>query len=273
MSGRAGPSEARGLEAEGGGRPASNLPRLRLEVLQELQQLTENREARDRIDRGPLAEVKGREHWVLHLLLRAEESSQAHMDRLIGSSYANLTARLQAVEDHLAVLAESENTGRADLTGRVDALGTTFEKRLDQGFAEGTTRIADSAANRLTKELSERWRPIGETIETFTQGTKEMVREVSDTYKVATQTRLLLNENARRIADLGKDLLALEDSLKLVVQRAIEEGLTPLEQRLAQVEARVGIAPPAPNHTQPAEEAVAALPEASARTDDPDPPA
>ena len=37
--------------------------------------------------------------------------------------------------------------------------------------------------------------------------------------------------------------MALEDSLKLVVQKTIEEGLGPLEQRMAALEAHVGIAP------------------------------
>ena len=245
MSGRPATPPARAPDAEAGGRPGSNLPRLRLEVLHELQQLIDSREARDRLDRGPLAETKGREHWVLHLLLRAEESSQAHIDRLVGSSYANLTARMQSVEDRLATFIDSDAAARADLIGRLDVLANTFGERLEKGFTEGTDRIAETASGRLTKELKEAWGPIEASIESFSQGSKEMVKEVSDTYKVATQTRLLLNENARRISDLSRDLLAIEDSLKLVVQRAVEETLAPLEQRIAQLESRVGGAPPA----------------------------
>ncbi len=70
--------------------PAAPAAALRLEVLKELQQLIDNRDSRDRIDRGPLSETKGREHWVLHLLLRAEESNQSHFDTLIGTAYSNL---------------------------------------------------------------------------------------------------------------------------------------------------------------------------------------
>jgi hypothetical protein len=245
MSGRPATPAARTPESDAASRSNAALPRLRLEVLQELQQLIDNREARDRIERGPLAEAKGREHWVLHLLLRAAESSQAHVDRLVGSSYANLNARLQSVEDRVAAIAESDTTARADLVGRLDVLSATFSERFERGLTEGTDRIAETASNRLTKELRETWRPIGESIESFSQGSKAMVQEVSDTYKVATQTRLLLNENARRISDLGRDLLALEDGIKLVVQRSIEEGLSPLEQRISQLENRIGVAAPA----------------------------
>jgi hypothetical protein len=264
MSGRPASPPARGPDPDAAGRAGGNLPRLRLEILQELQQLIDNREARDRLDRGPLAETKGREHWVLHLLLRAQESVQAHTDRLIGSSYANMTARLQSIEDRVASFSESDAAARADLTGRLDVLTNTFSERMDRGFTEGTDRIAETASARLSKELQEAWKPIGESIEMFSQGSKDMVKEVSDTYKVATQTRLLLNENARRISDLGRDLLALEDSLKLVVQRAIEEGLGPLEQRVAQLEARVGLAPPS-------DEPGSAPSESAAESDPPSP--
>ena len=246
MSGSPIPPTSRRADQDGAGRSSVSLPRLRLEVLQELQQLVDSRDARDRIDRGPLAETKGREHWVLHLLLRAQESSQAHLDRLMGTTYANLTARLQAVEDRLASFSERDEAAWTDLIGRLDVLSTSFAERFDRGFSEGADRLSEVASARLSKELKEAWRPIGESLESFGQGSKEMVKEVSDTYKVATQTRLLLNENARRISDLGKDLLALEDSLKLVVQRAIEEGLAPLERRIAQLEARTAIPPPEP---------------------------
>ena len=97
------------------GRPASSTATpssLRLEVLKELQAIVEDRDVRDRLDRGPLAEAKGREHWVLHLLLRAQELSQAHVDTLIGSAYSNLVARLQSIADRLE---------------KVEALGRTSE--------------------------------------------------------------------------------------------------------------------------------------------------
>ena len=240
-----------GRPAAGGGPPA-----LRLEVLRELQKLIDDRDARDRIDNGPIGELKGRNQWVFHLLLRAEEANQAHFDRLVGSAYANLLARVQAIEDRMASGQEVETAARAEVVGKIDGLSTSVGEKLDRGLAEGTARIADSVATRFTQELDERWKPVGDSIENFAQGSKQMLKDVSDTYKVATQTRLLLNENARRMAELGKDILALEDSLKLVIQRTMEEFLGPLEQRVAQLEAHAGIAPPpAPAPTTPAEAA------------------
>ena len=62
------------------GRPTSSsgppTSTVRVEVLKELQTLLDEREVRDRLERGPLGETKGREHWVLHLLLRAAEVGQ-----------------------------------------------------------------------------------------------------------------------------------------------------------------------------------------------------
>jgi len=227
------------------GRAPAPQAALRVEILKELQQLIDNRETRDRLERSAIAETKGREHWVLHLLLRAHELEQSHLDTLIGSAYSNLSSRLQAIEDRVARVEEIETAGTADVRERVDALASSFTERVDQGIDKGIEKLAQELTRRLGEHLDAKWQPVGESIETFAVGSRQVLKDVSDTYRVATQTRLLLNENARRITDLGRDLVALEDSLKLVVEKAVENGLAPLEARLAAVEGHLGLAPPA----------------------------
>jgi hypothetical protein len=216
---------------------------LRVEILKELQQLIDSRESRDRVDRSALAEAKGREHWVLHLLLRAHELEQTHLDILIGTAYSNLLSRLQGIEDRLARVEELETAATTDLRERVDALAGSFTERVDRGIDKGVDRLGQELTRRLGEHLDAKWQPVGESIETFAVGSRQVLKDVADTYRVATQTRLLLNENARRITDLGRDLVALEDSLKLVVEKAVVDGLAPLEGRLAAVEGHLGLAP------------------------------
>lgn len=226
------------------GRPAAGAvpPTLRLEVLKELQQLIENRDSRERIDRGPIAEARGREHWVLHLLLRAEELAQAHTDTLIGSVYSNLTSRLATLDDRLNRLEELQTASVGDLRERLDAAATATGEAVDRRLEGGSDKIAKALVAQLAQSLDQKWKPVGESIETFAVGSRQVLKDVADTYRVATQTRLLLNENARRITDLGRDLVALEESLKLVVARTLEEGLGPLEQRVAALENHAGLA-------------------------------
>lgn len=228
------------------GRPptSSGSSTLRLEILKELQQLAESRDARDRVDRGPLAEAKGREHWVLHLLLRADESMQAHVDTLIGTAYANLLARLQTIDDRLDRIEEQERTTGAALREELTQTGTGLGERVDGALDRGVARIEEGLKTRLGENLDEKWTPIGESVEQFAQGSRQVLKDVADTYRVATQTRLLLNENTRRITDLGRDLVALEESLKLVVAKTVEEALGPLEARVAALEGPNGGAPP-----------------------------
>jgi hypothetical protein len=226
------------------GRATAPPATLRVEILKELQQLIDNRESRDRVDRGALAETKGREHWVLHLLLRADELQQAHLNSLIGTAYSNLQSRLQGLDDRLARVEEAQNSSTGDLRERVDALSSTFSERVDKGIDQGVERMGQELSKRLGEHLDQKWKPVGESIETFAVGSRQVLKDVADTYRVATQTRLLLNENARRITDLGRDLVALEDSLKLVVQKAVEDGLVPLEARIANLEAHIGVTPP-----------------------------
>lgn len=211
-----------------------------MEVLKELQSLIDEREVRDRIDRGPLAEAKGREHWVLHLLLRASELGQVQTNTLIGTAYSNLTARLQSIEDRVQRL-EGAGAGlseelRARLQGFESTLGERVSKDIRVGFSEATEKLNQS----VDGNLDTKWKPVSESIETFARSSHQLTKDLSDTYRVATQTRLLLNENARRMSDLGRDIVALEESLKLSLTKALEEVLAPLEDRIASLEARLG---------------------------------
>ncbi|MGC2288871.1 MAG: hypothetical protein WA688_03330 [Thermoplasmata archaeon] len=226
------------------GRPAGTapVPQIRTEVLKELQAILENRDQRDRLDRGPLAEVKGREHWVLHLLLRAFEQEQAHINTLVGTAYSNTLARFQALEDRLARIEELETTVESDFRGRFDSLEGNLVQQLQRGIDSSVQQMTSGITAAMNDNLDRKWKPISESVETFAQGSKQILKDVADTYRVSTQTRLLLNENARRITDLGRDLLALEESLKLVVSKTLEEALLPFEQRLGALEAHLGIA-------------------------------
>src|SRR5580658_10985299 len=112
--------------------PATGTSSLRVEILKELQSLIDDRDVRDRLDRGPLGETKGKEHWVLHLLLRAQESSQNHLDVLIGSAYSNLLARLQSIEDRLERAEGSNRTLGDDLKSRLDGLEGSVADRVSK---------------------------------------------------------------------------------------------------------------------------------------------
>ncbi len=223
--------------------PASGAPAsLRVEVLKELQALIDNRDLRDRIDRGPLAETRGKEHWILHLLLRAAEIDQVHLDTLIGTSYSNTIARLQAIEDRLQrVEATGQGLGE-EIRTRFDGMEGVLVERLSKEISEGVDRAAAKVGADMFTNLDQKWKPVGESIEAFAQSSHQLTKDLSDTYRVATQSRLLLNENARRIIDLGRDLVALEESLKLALTKVLQDALEPLEERIAALEGRLGAA-------------------------------
>ncbi len=211
----------------------------RLEILKELQSILEDREVRDRLDRGPLSETKGREHWILHLLLRAQESTTQHFDVLIQTAYSNLTARIQSVEDRQQRGDAVRDALGAELKTRLQELENGVADRVGKEIGTGVGTAAQKISQDLIANLDNKWKPIGESVESFAQRSSQLTKDLSDTFRVATQNRLLLNENARRIIDLGRDILALEESLKLSLSKVLEEGLAPLEQRVAALEGRV----------------------------------
>ncbi len=213
---------------------------LRVEVLKELQSLLDDRDVRDRLDRGPIAETKGRDHWVLHLLLRAQELNQAHVDLLIGTAYSNLVARLQTLEDRLQrVEGIGESLGN-EVKTRFDAIESGLTERLSKEVAEGIDAAGRRVGESVIANLDTKWKPVGESIEAFATSSHQLTKDTADTFRVATQNRLLLNEGARRMTDLGRDIVALEESLKLALTKVLEEGLQPLEDRIAALEARLG---------------------------------
>jgi len=239
------------------GRPAAaggSTTFLRVEVLKELQTLIDDRDVRDRVDRGPLAETKGREHWVLHLLLRAMELTNSHFDTLVGTAYSNHLAKLQSMEDRLQRMETNQQELGQELKTRLEGMETSLAERVSREVTSGVQSASEKLAASLTSNLDEKWKPVGSSIETFAQSSHQLTKDLSDTYRVSTQSRLLLNENARRIIDLGRDLVALEESLKLTLTKAIEEGLAPLEERIAALESRLPPAeeaasdPPADSH-------------------------
>ncbi|HTW40322.1 MAG TPA: hypothetical protein VMF04_05660 [Thermoplasmata archaeon] len=226
------------------GRPpptAGGTSSLRVDILKELQSLIDDRDVRDRLERGPIGETKGREHWVLHLLLRAQESSQAHVDMLIGSAYSNLLARLQSIEDRVERVEGSSKAVGDEIKTRFDGIESAVAQRVSKEISTGVEIAGNQIAKELWTNLDKKWKPVGDSIEVFSASSSQLTKDLSDTYRVATQSRLLLNENARRIIDLGRDLVALEESLKLALAKTLEDGLQPLEERISALEARLGL--------------------------------
>ena len=225
---------------------------LRVEILKELQQLIDNREVRDRLEKSALAEAKGREHWVLHLLLRAQESTQARTDTLIGAAYTNLLARFTEVDARIDALERTSTASDADVRTRLEALESALTLRVERALNEGLSRLLDGVNQQIATNLGDKWKPVAEVIEGFSQSSRQIATDVTDTSRASTQARLPLNENARRIADLGRDLVALEESLKLVVSKTLEESFAAFESRIAALESSNGSNGPPPAAPHPA---------------------
>lgn len=213
-------------------------PALRTEVLRELQALLDDREARERLDRGLLAEAKGHDEWILHLLLRAHELGQAHVSNLVGTAYVNLLSRLRTLEETVGRVEEGTRELGDELAGRLERFEQEVSGKVAAEVGRSLAEGRETLSAALLASLEQKWKPVSESVETFVRSSHQLTKDVSDTYRVATQTRLLLNENARRMTDLGRDLVALEEGLKLALGRVVEEALGPLEERVAVLEGR-----------------------------------
>jgi hypothetical protein len=225
--------------------PTTPSAALRLEILKELQQLEENRELRDRLDKGPISAAKGREHWVLHLLLRAAENQTAHMDYVLGANQVALITHLEELEHRMMRMEDATEHLRQTLEGWSASLEGVIGSKVQSSLLEGASGLGSSVREAVRSALEERLAPVASSVESFAEGSHQVVKLAEDTFRLTSQTRLQVNESAQRVADLGKDLLALEDALRLAVERSIEQGNLLIERRLTEIERRLAaLAPP-----------------------------
>ncbi|MGB9635862.1 MAG: hypothetical protein ACPL1Y_01250 [Thermoplasmata archaeon] len=177
---------------------------IRMEVVKAITDLANDREARDRIDKGILSHVKGREHWMLHLFLKAMEAQQqetneglSHILTTTNSVYKDLGTKLENVRTEITTnlvpkikteIGEIEAKNFEKIAGMIEASFEKVNAGLSKSINEsiGKTAEAINAQALETKNL-----------------TQALARDVGDTFKVATQVRLLISENMRKLNEIA----------------------------------------------------------------------
>lgn len=176
---------------------------IRTEVVRAITELVNDREARERIDKGILSHTKGREHWILHLLLRALETQQEHNEA--GINY--LLTTTNTVYKELSTKIEGLSKSIENLTPKVKA---SFEEIEQKNYEKISAIIEESfkkVQESLAKSISESIGSTAEAIKAQALETKNLTqalaRDIADTFKITTQVRLLINENLRKLNEIG----------------------------------------------------------------------
>ncbi|MCX8173431.1 MAG: hypothetical protein N3F63_02315 [Thermoplasmata archaeon] len=179
---------------------------IRTEVVRAITDLVNDKEARERIDKGILAHTKGREHWILHLLLKALEAQQEYtetgMTYLLTTTntvYKDLGAKIEGVNK------EIENS-IPKIKAEVGEIEAKNYERLVAMIEESFKKVNEG----LGKTINESIGKTAEAINTQALETKNLTqalsRDVADTFKVATQVRLLISENMRKLNEIAEAL-------------------------------------------------------------------
>lgn len=179
---------------------------IRTEVVRAITDLVNDKDARDRIDKGILAHTKGREHWILHLLLKALEAHQEHTENGINS----LLATTNTIYEDLSTKIESINKEIENSIPKIRAEVNEIEEKNYEKIIAMIEEKFKKVNEGLGKTIQE---SIGKTADAINSQaletknlTQSLSRDVADTFKVATQVRLLISENIRKLNEISEML-------------------------------------------------------------------
>ncbi|MEM3567128.1 MAG: hypothetical protein QXS83_00990 [Thermoplasmata archaeon] len=210
---------------------------IRTEVVRAITDLVNDKEARDRIDKGILAHTKGREHWILHLLLKALEAQQEHMETGINyiltttnTIYEDLSKRIEGVNKEIG---NSIPKIKAEV-GEIEA--KNYEK-LAAMIEESFRKVNEGLGKTINESIGKTAEAINSQALETKNLTQALSRDVADTFKVATQVRLLISENMRKLNEISEMLEKVgTPPVSAGEPRAAGAELTPFIERL---EARI----------------------------------
>jgi methyl-accepting chemotaxis protein len=201
--------------------PETNKNTIRMEVVRTITELLKDRDARDRLDKGVLSHTKGREHWILHLMLTAldtlNESSENGFNYILTTTntiYKEMGAKIENVNKEINGIVPKLK----------DELETAEKKNYEQIVA-----LIDASFDKLNKNLEKTINDtIGKTAEAIgaqaleTKNlTQTLSKDVADTFKVSTQVRLLISENMRKLNEISEIVDKLSTEGAGAVQTAL----------------------------------------------------
>lgn len=208
---------------------------IRTEVVRALTDLVNDREARERIDKGILSHTKGREHWILHLLLRAMEAQQefteTSMNYLLTTTntvYKDLSAKIEGV--NLAI-----DGSIPKIKAGVEEIEQKNYERVAAMIEENFRKVNEGLGKTINESIGKTAEAIGAQAMETKNLTQALSRDVADTFKVATQVRLLISENMRKLNEIAEALEKVQPG-----SGTGTAGTVDVKPLIAEIEARIG---------------------------------
>ena len=188
-------------------------------IIKGLKELSESKEARRKVDESYFKELKGKEHWMLYILMYALDNLENGLLRSI-NEVSNEQKRFEA-ETFKAIKEEREALIRVRKS--VDENLKSFEQRmgqlLEKRMGEQKEEIAKEFSNILEGTLNKSLREIDESIKEFSTTLQNMSGGFSDTYKLVSHNQNSISKLGKKLEEISDDLSALDERIGIEISR------------------------------------------------------
>jgi hypothetical protein len=190
----------------------------------ELARIQRSRDLKRQIEEGMYGDVAGKDAVALYILGRAldrmEQRAMKERSKVADAMVAHLeehrkqllqlASRIKAVEEKVA-------HGLASATQRLETAARATSDVVGR-LAASSSKVQEQLEGGALKDLRE-------SDEQFRETMKDVVRDVTNAFNVASRTNLMVTELSKKVNDVSADISALEESLRLEVKEATGEAV------------------------------------------------
>ncbi len=188
-------------------------------IIKGLKDLSENKEARRKVDESYFKELKGKEHWMLYLLMYAIDN----MENELFSAIEGLSNEQKRFEAQTFKAIKEEREALIKVRKSIENNLRTFEEKmaelLDRRMAEQKEEIAKELENLLEGTLNKSLREIDESISDLSTTIQNMSSGFSDTYKLVSHNQSMIAKIGKKLEEISEDISALDERIGIEISR------------------------------------------------------
>lgn len=220
--------------------PKGNIKSL---IIRGLKDLSESKEARRKVDESYFKELKGKEHWILYILMYALDNLETEFFKAV-ESLSNEQKRFEsetfkAIKEERNALIKVRNSIDENLKSFEEKMGQILEKRM----GEQKEDIAQEFSNILEGTLNKSIKGLDESIKDLYTIVQNLSGEFSDTYKLTSHNQESISKLGKKLDEISEDISALDERIGIEISRipGAEGAAKAMKELERSIEAMKGI--------------------------------
>lgn len=188
-------------------------------IIKGLKELSESKEARRKVDESYFKELKGKEHWMLYILMYALDNLETGLFQSIeevSNEQRHFEAEtFKAIKEERDALIKVRRSVDENLKSFEEKIGEILEKRMGEQkeeIAKEFSNILEGTLNRSLKGIDESIKELSTTVQNISGG-------FSDTYKLVSHNQNSITKLGKKLDEISEDLSALDERIGIEISR------------------------------------------------------